>query len=255
MEQVSVYLHLLVGGSGHGKEIIGVFQIYKAVLFPMHHKDRISEGADFFLEPGKSVAEGVAQTGGEGLGVPGILTVPFHNFSNRADTGTKLIRKFGMGIQPFRNAGDQSAVVPGQGAACDNAAQLFIRIFGSVQGNSKASHAVAEKKYGNVRMFLNGHVYKNIHIVQYFIKIAVIGAFSLGAAMTAVIKAVGADSGGMQLICKIIITSLMLTQSVYDNHGCPAGKIGFLFHIQLGTVERRNHLFAHSKTPILSFGL
>ena len=82
-----------------------------------------------------------------------------------------------------------------RGSACDDAAQLFVRILGAIQGNSEAAHTVADQKYGNAGILGNRQIDYNVSVIQQFIKVRVIGALSLGTSVAAVIKAVGADSG------------------------------------------------------------
>ena len=127
-----------------------------------------------------------------------------------------------MGIHSFRNTGDKFSVIPGQGSACDDAAQLFVRILGAIQGNSEAAHTVADQKYGNAGILGNRQIDYNVSVIQQFIKVRVIGALSLGTSVAAVIKAVGADSGLVEQPGKIVVPALVFTQSVDNDGDSPA---------------------------------
>ena len=61
---------------------------------------------------------------------------------------------------------------------CNNATELFVRIFCSIKRNCIPSHAMSEKEYRNVRIFFDGKVNKHICIIQNFIEITVISPFA-----------------------------------------------------------------------------
>ena len=112
---------------------------------------------------------------------------------------------------------DQLAVVLNQCTAGDDAAEFFVRIFGSVERNGVAAHAVTEEKYRDVRIFFDGKVYKYIGVVEDFVEITVIGSLALGSAVSSVVKAISADPCLMKFLRKVIITPLVLAKTVNND--------------------------------------
>lgn len=76
---------------------------------------------------------------------------------------------------------------------------------------------MTEEKYRDIRIFFDGKVYEYIGVVEYFVKIAVIGSLALGSAMASVVEAIRADPCLMKFLRKVIITSLVLAKTVNND--------------------------------------
>ena len=113
----------------------------------------------------------------------------------------------------------------------------------AVTAHHKAAHAVTQQVDRNIGILRDGHIHDHIGIVQNLVEGAVVGQVALGTAMTAVVKAIGTITGSVELFHKVVITALMLTQAVDNYHDGLVVGSGFGLHIQLGSVEGRNHLF------------
>ena len=123
---------------------------------------------------------------------------------------------------------------------------MLIGVFHSVESHGVAAHAVAVEEDRNVRVFSNCAVNHHIGVIENLVEVVVVGALAFGAAVTAVIEAIGSNARLVHLLSEVIVAAEVLAQAVHHNENCLVLWRHLLEITQLGAVERFDEFICHS---------
>ena len=125
-----------------------------------------------------------------------------------------------MRVDTRGRADKHARLVLREAAVTDDAAEVLVGILHSVERDAVATHAVAEEEHGTFGVLGDGAVDHDVGVVQNLIPVGVVRAFALALAVAAVVEAIRADAGLVQLLGHVVIAALVLAQTVhYDAYG------------------------------------
>lgn len=90
---------------------------------------------------------------------------------------------------------------------------------------------------GQVGVIGDRHIHHHVDVVQHLVEIPIICILAFGTAVTPVVKTVGADSALMKAFCHVVVTPLMLTESVDNHRDGPVSGLGLPIQIQLCPIK------------------